>query len=258
MSNYHELAMRTAAGPEVFHYPHNVPEPTEDDIMESKALDINFLADVIKYLNAAAQIDRWKSRLFYGKDKIVIENAVSPHIGASWSLNNIANPQMIHAILGIATEGAELMEDLVKMAGSLTYFSEDGLYTYPEEYSDNMSREQGDVDWYQELLAKVLNEPIEESRRKNIERLQKRYPDKFSEQDAIERKDEKHDQLAARPSKQSSPDLSSLASKILRLTPLEITKMETAMGVQAYEALLADAKRLAGSVLSQDETPGQR
>ncbi len=174
---YHDLAMRTAAGPEVFHY------PVEDD---TNATDATFINDVIVYLNAVARLDRWKSRLFYGKDKIVIDNAITPVIQDNWSLGNIPNPQIIHAILGIATEGGELVEDLVKLANPIGTAEIDPI-------ADNIKRECGDVDWYQELLAKSMRFAVEDVREMNIARLAKRYPDKFSEAAAIARADEQVD-----------------------------------------------------------------
>lgn len=52
--------------------------------------------------------------------------------------------------------------------------------------------------------------------------------------------------LRSRPARQSSPALSTLAARVLHLG---------ATGTPEYNALLLTAKRLAGSVLSQDETP---
>jgi hypothetical protein len=66
------------------------------------------------------------------------------------------------------------------------------------------------------------------------------------------------------PSKQSSSAASSLAAKVLRMTPTP-TWSATAAGLDsrdfvlksAYDQLLDDAKTLAASVLSQDERKGQ-
>lgn len=55
--------------------------------------------------------------------------------------------------------------------------------------------------------------------------------------------------------KQSSEELSSLAAKVLNLDPAEAGFVELDQLVEQYNNLLTDAKRLAGSVLSQDETP---
>ncbi len=56
------------------------------------------------------------------------------------------------------------------------------------------------------------------------------------------------------PKKESSDAMSSLAASVLRRKP---ATDKSAAGY-SYNLLLADAKRLAGSVLSQDETPETR
>ncbi len=53
--------------------------------------------------------------------------------------------------------------------------------------------------------------------------------------------------------RESSTELSSLASRILQLDMAPPETSSVAAG--AYNQLLRDAQRLAGSVLSQDETP---
>jgi hypothetical protein len=54
--------------------------------------------------------------------------------------------------------------------------------------------------------------------------------------------------------RQSSSAMSSIAARVLRMT---IAKSGEFASANAFNALLADAKALAGSVLSQDETRGQ-
>lgn len=59
---------------------------------------------------------------------------------------------------------------------------------------------------------------------------------------------------------QSSEEMSSLASTILKLKPLDTNVKRGPTYVELrenYNGLLEDAKRLAGSVMSQDETPGE-
>jgi hypothetical protein len=51
------------------------------------------------------------------------------------------------------------------------------------------------------------------------------------------------------PKKQSSPELSSLAAKVQRRRPIKAPFIDSTI----YNALLEDAQKLAGSVLSQDE-----
>lgn len=54
--------------------------------------------------------------------------------------------------------------------------------------------------------------------------------------------------------RQSRSAMSSLAARVLRMKLLNAT---SDVSTDDYNALLADAKALAGSVLSQDETKGQ-
>lgn len=170
---FHKDAMRTAAGPEVFHY--------DGDKEESTRIDVEFLEDAIAYLKAASRIDRWKSRLFYGKDKDLPN--FEELLRVDRSLEYIANPQLIHGILGVATEGAELVESLVKLMSGVEENAD-------EEVISNIVEESGDVDWFQELIAEAIGSSVSESRRIVIDKLKRRYPEKFSSQDAIERKDE--------------------------------------------------------------------
>lgn len=65
---------------------------------------------------------------------------------------------------------------------------------------------------------------------------------------------------AAQATRQSSPEISSLAAKVMgwtETTPEIVGEDNVNQQCQSYNQLLRDAKRLAGSVLSQDETPGQ-
>lgn len=52
-----------------------------------------------------------------------------------------------------------------------------------------MINELGDVCWYIALIASGLNVSLEEIMTRNIEKLEKRYPDGFSTHDSINRKD---------------------------------------------------------------------
>lgn len=176
---YHRDAMRTAAGPEVLHLPAD-PETRRD-------YEVDFLSNLMAFLVAAARLDKHKSQLFYNKDKFARDyrdflSELLPVGVTTFRLQrNGLNPQLIHAILGLATESAELVEDLIKLCGGTAAMA---------ELRPNMSRETGDIDWYQELFAEAIDVSVDQSRRENIARLRKRFPDKFTEADAVERKDE--------------------------------------------------------------------
>lgn len=178
--DYHPLAMRTAAGNDVFHWPplHYVKNWGAENPQLQNMSREGFHAAIIEFLRAADAINRWKSVLFYNKDP-------NPD-GFFRDFTEIdhhdfdpakVTPQLIHAMLGIAAEAGELVEDAARaMCG--------------EELDANINRESGDIDWYQELLALVSGQSTDENRRQNIARLQKRFPEKFSEDDAITRADE--------------------------------------------------------------------
>lgn len=199
---YHKDAMRTAAGPEVFHYP--------KDETTSNEVDNEFVCDAIDFLKAAAKMDDWKSRLFYGKPKYQRDNwdvedgkgqirwlvgkktdAVQfpdfdDYQEGEMSVDFILNPQVIHSILGLATEGAELVEDLLKlMRGPMG--SDGGTIV------SNTRREGGDISWYLEMLAVSTGTTVQQMRIENIERLRKRFPNRFTEEDAVARADERVD-----------------------------------------------------------------
>lgn len=55
---------------------------------------------------------------------------------------------------------------------------------------DKFIKELGDVRWYLELLCDCAGVTIQEVEKLNIEKLRKRYPDGFTTQASIERKDE--------------------------------------------------------------------
>ena len=54
---------------------------------------------------------------------------------------------------------------------------------------DDLVKELGDVLWYVSQLADVLEVDLSEVASQNIDKLKKRYPDGFSEQDSQNRKD---------------------------------------------------------------------
>lgn len=173
---YPALAMRTAAGPEVFHWPPmNMPTGGDPKQLDEAANRV-FRGDVVSFLRAADALNRWKSMLFYKKDP----NADGFHRYFAeldqFDVDRV-NPQLIHAALGIASEAGELLYNVAEALGGA-------------ELDPNINCESGDIDWFQELLAHVTGQSTDENRRQNIDRLAKRFPEKFSEAAAVERADE--------------------------------------------------------------------
>jgi hypothetical protein len=83
----------------------------------------------------------------------------------------------------MATEATELLEALYKML-------ETG-----ELDEVNAIEENGDTMWYQALLLRALESSFEQSGSINIEKLYKRFPDKFDNNKAIYRDVQKEREL---------------------------------------------------------------
>lgn len=87
-----------------------------------------------------------------------------------------------HAAMGLVTEVGEFMDCLKKHDFYGTELDFPNLY-----------EELGDILWYVALAARGLNIDLNNVAKTNIEKLRKRYPEKFTEQDAVERKDKQDD-----------------------------------------------------------------
>jgi|688.fasta_scaffold00823_31 NTP pyrophosphatase (non-canonical NTP hydrolase) len=85
---------------------------------------------------------------------------------------------MLHAVLGISGEAGELLDAIKKTA------------IYEKELDiANVIEELGDLEFYLEMMRQELGVSRHFILAQNIDKLQKRYPDKYTDQHAIERKD---------------------------------------------------------------------
>lgn len=86
------------------------------------------------------------------------------------------DPRLFHAIIGIATESTELVE---------------AILTSVETGSDidhvNVKEELGDLNWYQAIAVDASEADWDTILLTNIEKLRKRYPEKFTSEHAINR-----------------------------------------------------------------------
>lgn len=83
---------------------------------------------------------------------------------------------LLHATMGISTEAGELLDALKK---HLAYGKEIDKV--------NLAEEVGDVLWYVAIILRELNMSFEEVMDMNINKLQRRFPDKFTEEAALNR-----------------------------------------------------------------------
>lgn len=95
-----------------------------------------------------------------------------------WFLGESHHVDLIHASLGLLTEVGELADPIKKAM----------MYGKPIDYK-NIREEAGDCLWYLALLCRALGCTLEELADENIKKLQERYPARYTDADAIERKD---------------------------------------------------------------------
>lgn len=142
-----------------------------------------FVGTIAEAIEALNRLDEIKKTLFYGRDCGV----PAPEVGAPTLANlpawisdhpehDAAAVNVIHAIIGKATEAGELLEALHATA-------------YRGETFDvaNAGEEIGDGFWYDALLARACGLTFDGIQRTNIAKLRHRFPDHFTEYDANNR-----------------------------------------------------------------------
>lgn len=110
----------------------------------------------------------------YVENVLRTESPVTPEM-----IGRISNPdtiRLLHGAMGLCTESAELLDMLKKHI----------FYGKPLDLV-NAKEEVGDNQWYAGIIIDVLQTTFDEILTVNIEKLRARYPEKFTEKDAIER-----------------------------------------------------------------------
>lgn len=90
--------------------------------------------------------------------------------------------RLLHAGIGMSGETGEILDSLKKSM----------MYGKPIDAA-NLKEECGDVLWYMSIMLDQLNSSFEEVMEQNVNKLRKRYPNGFSEKDAIARADKAKD-----------------------------------------------------------------
>ena len=84
--------------------------------------------------------------------------------------------QIMHGILGIASESGELSDNLKRH-----------MYYGQELDVPNIMEECGDLMWYIALLCRTCGKSLEEVMEANIEKLRRRFPEGFTEEKVLNR-----------------------------------------------------------------------
>jgi NTP pyrophosphatase (non-canonical NTP hydrolase) len=131
--------------------------------------------DLDQFFEAGKALDYAKKALFYGKDARPVYN--SYFVTVTMRLDQCAvSADAFHGILGLATESAELVQAL-----------RDSFEDAKPLDEVNVKEEIGDCLWYLQTLATSMGTTLEECALVNTAKLKKRYPEKFTEDAAINR-----------------------------------------------------------------------
>lgn len=155
---------------------------TKSEQFHGDKVGLAYTLDVLNDLICAGNdLDKIKKKLFYNKGdtKDFIQKHELPLQQRFYSAEEI---DVIHAILGIITEGVELAEALFLFLDTENVTPHGGKFDVP-----NLKEENGDIFWYQAILAKACGFTFEEVQDTVIAKLKHRYPDKFTSEAAINR-----------------------------------------------------------------------
>ena len=86
--------------------------------------------------------------------------------------------ELINGALGLTGEAGEV-SDMIKKH----------VFHGHELNKDEIIKELGNVCWYVALLSYAINVPLEDILQKNVDKLKRRYPEGFSEESSINRKE---------------------------------------------------------------------
>lgn len=96
--------------------------------------------------------------------------------------SNKSEDLILNGILGLCGETGEVADHIKK-----------ATFQGHELNKDQLVNELGDVCWYIAIMATGLNVDLETVMKKNVEKLQRRYPDGFAAEKSINRKDDENE-----------------------------------------------------------------
>lgn len=126
------------------------------------------------FIDYGKSLDVVKKSIFYGKNPDIF----GPYSGDDISYSLRAHRDVIHGILGIASESAEIAE----------------LFLADKVDTAKLLDECGDVLWYLALIFRTLGVTFEQVGDLNLAKLKARFPDKFEAKKAIQRTTDKEEQ----------------------------------------------------------------
>ncbi len=163
---------------------------TESLIDSVRVNELLFVAVMQQMVLMGGVLDQIKKNAFYGDKKPYnfegIQQAIAmshEHLITMATLTEDeivnqkrsldVNPRLFHGIVGMMTEAVELLE---------------AMQIYGDDWdTTNLLEEIGDSSWYQAILVDELGGNWDDILNRNIEKLRKRFPEKFTSDNAIHR-----------------------------------------------------------------------
>lgn len=162
---------------------------TASDKYYGDRIPLSYFAHVVgQAIDALSNLDEIKKALFYGREidvpQVASEGAHPATLAKlpEWIATDASEEadraaiNIIHGIIGKATEAGELLEALAATANNGAPF--DGV---------NAVEEVGDGFWYDALVLRALGSNFGEAQSVNIAKLRRRFPNAFTEFDANNR-----------------------------------------------------------------------
>ncbi len=119
------------------------------------------------------RVDQVKKGLFYGKPPS--DPALTGAAASDQTLPEAVPADLLHAALGVYTEAVEVFEAILA-----------GLDGRPLDRT-NLLEEIGDLEWYLAMAYRTLEAKPEQVKQINIDKLRRRFPDRFTQSAAITR-----------------------------------------------------------------------
>lgn len=144
-----------------------------DQAFFEKVSYADLMYDLTDFVGTADFIDQAKKSIFYGKPYSCGNEADEGD-----KLPTVADPNLLHGILGIASESAEIAE----------------LLLADKVDTAKLLDECGDVLWYLALIFRTLGVTFEQVGDLNLAKLKARFPETFEAKKAIQRTTDKEEQ----------------------------------------------------------------
>lgn len=157
--NYEELALKTL--------------PDDKAYYGDRISSAQWFSVIHNAIVALEELDALKKTFAYGKELQLDFEYGEEEIDM---FMDKVDPDIVHGIIGVATEAGELLQALA-------------LSIFDDEDFDfvNLKEEVGDVMWYQAILAVRAGFTLTQAQRTNIAKLAERYGEKFTEEAALVR-----------------------------------------------------------------------